>query len=66
MLTIIGYGLNIAAMIVGDMLLAKWLGALNLYIDRFATPAMKKAVADEYQRQITEWDNLPTRPPEGK
>ncbi len=64
MIGLISGVLSIAGMILGNALLARWLGAFCMWLDSIKDPALKKMVFDEYQRQSKEaGDILNQKPP---
>ncbi len=42
--------LQLAVMVFGNALLAKWLGAFRMWWDSRTSPALKAAIESEYQR----------------
>lgn len=55
---IVGPLLTIAAQIVGDALLAKWLGALKLWFRNSATERFQRMVDEEYEYLKLNWEKL--------
>mgnify|MGYP001066648421 CR=1 FL=1 len=56
MLGIIEQSLKIIAMLVGDKLLAKWIGAFYLFMRRIAEPKLREEAERQFQKQSNAWE----------
>jgi thiaminase len=49
---------SLVAMIFGDKLLTKWVGAYQLWYRKYTTKEFQERVDNEYARLEAEWENL--------
>lgn len=58
MIGIIGSVLSLVASVVGDYYLAKWLGALKVWLDKKASQKLKDQIQAEYLKLSLQWEEL--------
>lgn len=62
-LSIITAAMKIGALILGNAYLAKWLGYYHLWLDKIATPELKRATETQYQILNKEFEDVVNRRP---
>lgn len=62
MLDIIGSTMKIAAWVIGDHYLAKWLSAIRFWLDTMADERIRSRVMADYMNLQMQWDSVNRKP----
>lgn len=57
-IAIVGAAMKIAASIIGDYYLAKWISAARVWLRRFAWQSLKEQLDSEYNKLSAEFEDL--------
>ena len=64
--SIISAAMSIAASLIGDYYLAKWMTALRVWLRKFAWESLKREMEVEYQRLTNEFEDINSDRPDLK